>query len=142
MIICEDATFHVMHRLFHVKNKNFPIYQMWHKSHHKIIHPVSILSELSHPMEHVFVNNFAWISGPILLGSKVHMWTLLIWGTLRHLEAHEAHSGYEFPWSMFRVIPFGADSAYHTFHHSKNVGNYSTFMTVWDTVFNSNVDYY
>ena len=80
--------------------------------------------------------------GPFLLDSKVHLWTLLIWGILRHVESHDAHCGYEFPWSMFRVMPFGTNSAYHTFHHSKNVGNYSTFFTIWDTVFNTNVDYY
>lgn len=64
------------------------------------------------------------------------------WGVLRVYETHEAHSGYEPPCSMFRIIPFGLDASYHIFHHTKNVGNYSTFMTIWDTVFNTNQDYY
>lgn len=45
--------------------------------------------------------------------------------------------------NMFRLIPFmGTNAAYHDYHHSKNVGNYSSFFTVWDTVFGRNADYY
>jgi len=40
------------------------------------------------------------------------------------------------------MIPFGADATYHNYHHSRNVGNYSSVMTVWDTLFNTNKDYY
>lgn len=115
---------------------------MFHKQHHKFIHTTSIASEHAHPVEHVLVNNLSWNAGPLLLGSQTHLWTLVLWGLLRHLETHEAHSGYEFPFSIFRVLPFGVDASYHSFHHSKNVGNYSTFFTIWDTVFNTNVDYY
>jgi len=66
----------------------------------------------------------------------------MVWEILRTYETHEAHSGYEFPFSIFRVLPFTTDDSYHYYHHSKNVGNYSTFFTVWDTVFDNNVDYY
>jgi len=142
MVICEDLTFHFMHRLFHCKHKYLPMYQMFHKQHHKFSHTTSISSEHTHPVEHMLVGNLSWIMGPLVLGARTHQWTILIWGLLRHLETHEAHSGYEFPWSVFRVLPFGTDASYHSFHHSKNVGNYSTFFTIWDTVFNTNVDYY
>lgn len=67
---------------------------------------------------------------------------MMVWGLLRHYETHEAHSGYEFPWSIFRALPFTTAESYHAFHHSKNVGNYSTFFTVWDNVFDSNAEYY
>ena len=80
--------------------------------------------------------------GPFLISDRVHMWTLLVWGILRHVESNDGHCGYEFPWSMFRILPFGADATYHTYHHAKNVGNYSSIMTIWDTIFNTNVDYY
>ena len=70
------------------------------------------------------------------------MWTLLIYGILRRIETNDDHCGYEFPWSIYRVMPFGTDATYHNFHHTKNLGNYSSFMTVWDTVFNSNAEYY
>jgi len=80
--------------------------------------------------------------GALILGSNMHFGTVLCWTMMRSLETHDAHSGYEFPWSAFRMIPFGADATYHSYHHSENVGNYSTFMTIWDTIFNTNKDYY
>ena len=66
----------------------------------------------------------------------------MVWGGIRLIETHDGHSGYEFPWSIFRLLPFGADATYHDFHHSKNVCNYSSFMTIWDTIFDTNKDYY
>jgi sterol desaturase/sphingolipid hydroxylase (fatty acid hydroxylase superfamily) len=115
---------------------------MFHKQHHKFVYTTSIASEHAHPVEHILVNNLAFHVGPILLGSRVHIWTVLVWGILRHTESHEAHAGYDFPFSIWNVLPFGTGPVYHSFHHAKNVGNYSTFFTVWDNVFDSNVDYY
>ena len=54
----------------------------------------------------------------------------------------EDHCGYEFSWSPFRLLPFGSDYAYHAYHHSANIGNYSSFFTTWDSVFGSNKAYY
>ena len=142
LIICDDLTFHLMHRLMHCKHKNFPMYQMFHKLHHKFVYTTSIASLHAHPVEHFFVNNLSWMTGIILLGPRMHTWTGLVWSYLRMIESHEAHCGYEFPWSIFRVLPFGSDASYHSFHHTVNVGNYSTWFTVWDTIFDSNVDYY
>jgi sterol desaturase/sphingolipid hydroxylase (fatty acid hydroxylase superfamily) len=142
MVICEDFAYHCLHRLFHCRSKYLPLYQLFHKKHHKFIYTVSISSVYAHPGEHLIVDAFSWHLGPILLGSRTHVWTMFFWGLIRHLESLDAHCGFEFPWSMFRVLPFGTEAAYHSFHHSKNVGNYSNFFTVWDTVFNANVDYY
>lgn len=106
------------------------------------MHPVSIASEYAHPLEFMFGNHYTSFLGLFLLGSRCHFWTLMQWGVIRVLETHDGHSGYEFPWSIFRLIPFGADGTYHIFHHTKNVGNYSSFMTIWDTIFDSNKDFY
>lgn len=115
---------------------------MFHKQHHKFIYTTSIAAEHAHPIEQILVNNLAFHAGPILLGSRFHMYTFMIWGLIRHIDTHEAHSGYDFPFSMINVLPFGTGNSYHFFHHTKNVGNYSTFFTVWDIIFDSNVDYY
>lgn len=141
-MIAEDFGFHMMHRLLHCKNKRLPLYQWIHKQHHEFKYPVSIASEYCHPLEYALSNHFTSFFGLFLLGNKCHMWTLMTWGTLRVLETHEGHSGYEFPWSIFRLIPFGGDATYHFFHHTKNVGNYSSFFTIWDTVFDSNKEFY
>lgn len=142
MMIFEDMMFHFTHKLLHTKHKYLPLYQLIHKRHHEFTHPISIAAENSHPIEFVFGNHYPAIIGSLILGHRCHIWTLMLWGALRILETHEAHCGYEMPWSIFRIVPFGADASYHIFHHTKNVGNYSTFMTIWDTVFNCNLDYY
>ena len=84
----------------------------------------------------------ALFSGLFFLGKDAHFVTLMVWGSLRVIETHDSHSGYEFPWSVFRIIPFGTDSTYHSYHHSENIGNYSSFMTIWDTLFDTNKDFY
>ena len=42
------------------------------------------------------------------------------------------HSGYDFPWSMFTLIPFQGSALEHDLHHSKNTGNFGSFFTWWD----------
>ena len=80
--------------------------------------------------------------GPALLGTRIHFATAFTWYIFRYLESVEGHCGYEFSWSPFRLIPFASDYAYHSFHHSHNIGNYSSFFTIWDTVDGSNKVYY
>jgi len=70
------------------------------------------------------------------------MVTVFAYYIVRMIETTEGHSGYEFPGSPFYLLPFGADYTYHAFHHSKNIGNYSSFFTIWDTVCGSNLDFY
>ena len=72
----------------------------------------------------------------------MHFATAFTWYFFRFTESAEGHSGYEFSWSPFRVLPFASDYAYHAYHHSHNIGNYSSFFTIWDTVFGSNSVYY
>ena len=54
----------------------------------------------------------------------------------------DQHSGYEFPWSVSGLLPFATDSSYHTYHHFQNVGNYAGMLTIWDTLFDDNKEYF
>jgi sterol desaturase/sphingolipid hydroxylase (fatty acid hydroxylase superfamily) len=78
---------------------------------------------------------------PALLGKNLHYGVYLIWIIFRTGEGIDRHTGYEFPWSIYGLIPFSASASYHDFHHSHNVGNYSSFMTIWDSVFGDNAPY-
>ena len=55
------------------------------------------------------------------LGKRMHFATAFTWYTLRFIESAEGHSGYEFSWSPFRVLPFASDYGYHAYHHSHNI---------------------
>ena len=95
-----------------------------------------------HPIEFIVTGLIPTGLGPIILGQNMHFLTSWTWYGIRYIESIEGHCGYEFSWSPFRILPFASDYAYHAYHHSHNIGNYSSFFTIWDTVFSSNSAYY
>jgi len=52
--------------------------------------------------------------------------------TVRLFQAIDAHSGYDFPWSLNKFIPFWAGADHHDFHHQAFVNNFSTSFRWWD----------
>jgi methylsterol monooxygenase len=50
----------------------------------------------------------------------------------RLFQAIDAHSGYDFPWSLNKFIPFWAGAEHHDFHHQAFVNNFSTSFRWWD----------
>lgn len=137
-MICEDFSFHFLHKLLHWR----VIYPYIHKIHHQHISTVGIAAEYAHPLEFVFGNIVPASIGPMLLGSNMHFVTFMLWVLMRLGETIDGHSGYEFSWSPYRLMPLSTSASYHEFHHSYNVGNYSSFFSIWDTVFGTNKIFY
>lgn len=137
-MLCDDFFFYLTHRTLHLPR----IYPHIHKIHHEHKVTICIAAQYAHPIEFIFGNCLTIATGPFILGKRMHLVTLLTWYAIRGVESVEGHSGYEFPWSPFRIVPFAVDDAYHAFHHSANIGNYSSFFTIWDTVWGSNKEYY
>ena len=137
-MLVEDFVFYMTHRLLHWR----VIYPYIHKMHHSHASVVGIGAEYAHPIEFIFGNMLPTIVGPALLGYKCHLVTLLAWYVVRFTENLDAHSGYDFSWSPFRLIPLSGGADYHDFHHAANVGNYSSLFSIWDTVWNTNSAYY
>jgi sterol desaturase/sphingolipid hydroxylase (fatty acid hydroxylase superfamily) len=134
--IVEDTYFHFSHKLLHHRK----VYPRIHKIHHMYKTTISIASMNSHWLEY-FIGNLGPVSaGPFLLAyfTTIHNHTASMWFLMRLCESLDAHSGYEFPWSPFRLIPFSVSASYHDYHHSHNIGCYSTFFTFWDTLFGNN----
>ena len=67
-----------------------------------------------------------------MLGKRVHFTTFAMWIIMRIGETTDGHSGYEFSWSPYRLLPFSGSSEFHNFHHLNIKGNYSSFFTYWD----------
>ena len=137
-MLLEDFTFHCSHRTLHTRF----LYATVHKVHHEHKITVSMAGQVAHPIEYIFGNLLPSVVGPALLGKRMHFTTAFTWYAIRYIESCEGHCGYEFSWSPFRLLPFGSDYAYHAYHHSANIGNYSSFFTTWDSVFGSNKAYY
>lgn len=137
-MVCEDFTFHFAHRLMHWK----VIYPLFHKVHHQYITTVGIASEYSHPIDYIFSSVIPAGMGSLILGEHMHYTTLLLWTMVRLGETLDGHCGYEFSWSPYRLIPFSTSASYHNFHHKHNIGNYSSFFSLWDTIFGQNKAFY
>jgi sterol desaturase/sphingolipid hydroxylase (fatty acid hydroxylase superfamily) len=140
--LIEDFGAYWTHRIIH-----FPIlYQYIHKKHHEyniasdlnrilIYLLVSVSAEYAHPIEFLLANTLPVALGPKLLGLKMHLSTMMIWITFKLIKTLSAHSGYSFPWDPLTLIPYGTPPEFHSYHHSKNLGNYGSVLHLWDTVF-------
>lgn len=136
--VVEDTLFYFAHRTFHHPS----IYRHIHKQHHAFNHTVSIAAEYAHPIEFIFGNIIPFGTGPILLGA--HCTTMYTWLLFRMGESVSSHSGYDFPWTPWSIIPFGADAMKHDVHHSigatgGTAGNYATFYVWWDRLLGTDI---
>jgi len=133
--IIEDFYFYWVHRALHL-----PFwYKYIHKVHHEFATPFGIAAEYAHPLE-TFILGMGTVVGPLL--TTRHLLTLYVWLAVRLYQTVEAHSGYDFPWTLTNFIPFWGGSHFHDFHHETFVGNYASSFTVWDWVFGTSRQYY
>lgn len=103
---------------------------------------MSIATEYCHPIEFALGNLLPSAIGPLILGPKMHVVTVFCWYMVIVGESIDGHCGYDFSFSPYRLIPLSGSAEYHDYHHSRNVGNYSSFFSLWDTVFGTNRAYF
>jgi methylsterol monooxygenase/4-alpha-methyl-delta7-sterol-4alpha-methyl oxidase len=127
-MIGEDFLFYWAHRFLHVPW----VYPYVHKIHHTYTHTVSIATEYAHPIEWICGNVIPSNFVAILLGKRVHLFTYLMWIVMIITESIDAHSGYEFSFSPYRILPFSGSSDFHYYHHVAVSGNYGSWFTFWD----------
>ena len=134
----EDFNFYWSHRFLHLPF----VYNYIHKIHHRYFNVFHLNCAYTHPFE-IFIGNFLPSNlGMLVCGPLFHLTSYTVFIVFRVLETHEAHGGYEFPFSIFKINPWGIESNYHNFHHLKNVGNFSTFFFLWDSIFKTNKYYF
>jgi len=125
-IIIEDTLFYWSHRLLHHPR----IYKHIHKQHHEFKSTIGIASEYAHPVEAILSNLVPSLAGPFVVGP--HVFTFWLWTSFRVIETTDAHSGYNFPFSPFNLLPFQGGPERHEYHHFYNLGSYGSFFTFWD----------
>jgi methylsterol monooxygenase len=126
----EDAWHYWMHRLFH---QGF-FYRNVHKIHHQYSAPFGLAAEYASPIE-TMVLGAGTVMVPIvwcLVTGQLHVITMYLWITARLFQAIDAHSGYDFPWSLHHFIPFWAGAEHHDVHHERFIGNYASSFRWWD----------
>lgn len=126
--LIEDFIFYWGHRALHTPF----LYKNIHVIHHEHAAPFGIAAEYAHPLEVIFLGT-ATFAGPLILGP--HLLTLFVYLTLRCMQTVECHSGYDFPWSPNRWLPFYGGAYFHDHHHRIHSGNYSSTFTWVDALF-------
>jgi len=128
--ILEDTWHYWYHRALHWG----PLYKNIHKIHHQYSAPFGLAAEYASPIE-VMILGLGTVGTPILwcaITGDLHILTMYVWIILRLFQAIDAHSGYEFPWSLHHFLPFWAGADHHDTHHERFIGNYSSSFRWWD----------
>ncbi|KAJ5328683.1 hypothetical protein N7452_009073 [Penicillium brevicompactum] len=128
--VMEDTWHYFLHRALHWG----PLYKAIHKIHHQYSAPFGLAAEYASPIE-VMILGFGTVSCPILwcaITGDLHILTMYAWIVLRLFQAIDAHSGYEFPWSLHHFLPVWAGADHHDLHHEKFIGNYASSFRWWD----------
>ncbi|KAG0661823.1 C-4 sterol methyl oxidase [Maudiozyma exigua] len=128
--VLEDMWHYWAHRLFHYG----VFYKYIHKQHHRYAAPFGLSAEYAHPAETMSLG-FGTVGMPILYvmyTGKLHLFTLCLWVVLRLFQAVDSHSGYDFPWSLNKFLPFWAGAEHHDLHHHYFIGNYASSFRWWD----------
>ncbi|CAG8522453.1 2242_t:CDS:2, partial [Scutellospora calospora] len=137
--VFEDTFHYWFHRLLHYG----PFYKYIHKQHHEYSAPFGLTAEYAHPLE-VIILGTGTIGGPLLWVSithDLHLLTVFIWISLRLFQTIDAHSGYDFPWSLRHFIPFWAGAEHHDYHHYAFVNCFSTSFRWWDYLMGTDLKY-
>jgi methylsterol monooxygenase len=128
--VMEDAWHYWSHRALHWG----PLYKNIHKIHHTYSAPFGLAAEYASPIE-VMILGMGTVGAPILwcaITRDLHILTMYTWIVLRLFQAIDAHSGYEFPWSLHNIIPFWTGANHHDVHHERFIGNYASSFRWWD----------
>ncbi|KAI5428978.1 methylsterol monooxygenase 1-2 [Lathyrus oleraceus] len=135
--LIEDYASYWIHRMLHCKWG----YENIHKVHHEYKTPIGFAGPYVHLFE-LWSFGIPALLGPILVPG--HIVTFWLWFILRQLEAIETHSGYEFPWSFTKYIPFYGGPTYHDYHHSvggTSQGNFASVFTYCDYIYGTQKGY-
>ncbi|XP_071336509.1 cholesterol 25-hydroxylase-like protein [Trachinotus anak] len=126
-----DMQYFFWHLLHH---KLYWLYRVFHKEHHFYTATFSLATEDTSVWEMLSLSFFATLN-PVLL--DCHPLSEMLFFITNIYLSVEAHSGYDFPWSPHRLVPFGlyGGAQHHDLHHLKFQVNYAPYFTHWDRIF-------
>lgn len=122
--VVEDYTNYWIHRFLHGKWG----YEKIHRVHHEFTAPIGFAAPYAHWGE-VLILGIPSFLGPAI--APGHLITFWLWIALRQIEAIDTHSGYDFPWSPTKYIPFYGGAEYHDYHHYVGGQSHSNFASVF-----------
>ncbi|GFZ01213.1 sterol-4alpha-methyl oxidase 1-1 [Actinidia rufa] len=135
--LVEDYGNYWIHRLLHCKWG----YEKIHRVHHEYTAPIGFAAPYAHWAEVLILGIPAFL-GPVMVPG--HMITFWLWIALRQIEAIETHSGYDFPWTPTKYIPFYGGAEYHDYHHyvgGQSQSNFASVFTYCDYIYGTDKGY-
>ena len=132
-MIAFDTLFYWIHRFAHTPW----FYNKFHKQHHEYKVSVAIATYYNHPLDFIITNIIPNLLTEIMF-VKIHVVCVYMWVLFVTPFVLLSHCGYNLSWSPYSIIPFVADTRYHDYHHSPNIGNYGIFFVFWDTLCKTN----
>lgn len=135
--IIEDYFNYWIHRFLHCKWG----YEKIHKVHHEYTAPIGFAAPYAHWAE-ILILGIPSFLGPAFIPG--HMITFWLWIALRQIEAIETHSGYDFPWTPTKFIPFYGGPDYHDYHHyvgGQSQSNFASVFTYCDYLYGTDKGY-
>ncbi|VFQ84362.1 unnamed protein product [Cuscuta campestris] len=135
--LVEDYTNYWIHRVLHCKWG----YDKIHKVHHEYTAPIGYAAPYAHWAE-ILILGIPSFLGPAMVPG--HMITFWLWIVLRQIEAIETHSGYDFPWTPTKYIPFYGGPDYHDYHHyvgGLSQSNFASVFTYCDYIYGTDKGY-
>ncbi|KAF0928577.1 hypothetical protein E2562_006022 [Oryza meyeriana var. granulata] len=122
--LVEDYLNYWIHRLLHGEWG----YEKIHRVHHEFTAPIGFAAPYAHWAEVLILGIPSFVGPAIAPG---HMITFWLWIVLRQMEAIETHSGFDFPFSLTKYIPFYGGAEYHDYHHYVGRQSQSNFASVF-----------
>ncbi|KAJ9147785.1 hypothetical protein P3X46_029906 [Hevea brasiliensis] len=135
--VVEDYTNYWIHRFLHGKWG----YEKIHRVHHEYAAPIGFAAPYAHWAE-ILILGIPSFLGPAMVPG--HMITFWSWIALRQIEAIETHSGYDFPWTPTKYIPFYGGADYHDYHHyvgEQSQSNFASVFTYCDFIYGTDKGY-
>lgn len=74
--------------------------------------------------------------------NHVHFINNTLWVSMRFLDCHMNHAGYDFPFNFFGLSYIKKlETTNHNYHHFRNIGNYGSMFAFWDDYFGTSKTY-
>lgn len=135
LALVHEFLFYWSHRIMHM----YPQLYKYHKVHHEYKQNNVLASQYFHPVDFILS-----IGGPAIITTAIvrpHSITQFQFGLWMLYANFDDHLGYAFPWSPVRWFPFAATTDCHEFHHSVNMGSFSSKLSVYDILFGTHQSY-
>ncbi|XP_006626830.1 cholesterol 25-hydroxylase-like protein 2 [Lepisosteus oculatus] len=123
-----DFQFYLWHLLHH---KIGWLYRTFHAIHHQYYEPFSLVTQYLSAWELFCVGFWTTVDPLILQCHCLTTWGFMVFNIWI---STDDHCGYDFPWSLHNLIPFGlwGGSIKHDAHHQQPHTNFAPFFSHWD----------